>query len=74
VLLSTIGVVAGLCTALALGRFLRALLFEVSPFDIGVYASMAGLLITVSCVASYLPARRAARVDPLVALRHEGWE
>jgi putative ABC transport system permease protein len=74
VLLSTIGVVAGLCTALALGRFLRALLFVVSPFDIGVYASMAGLLITVSCVASYLPARRAARVDPLVALRHEGWE
>jgi ABC-type lipoprotein release transport system permease subunit len=52
-------------------RLLTALLYQVNPADTVVLASLAVLLLAVALVASYLPARRASRVDPLTALRTE---
>jgi predicted permease len=69
--LTGVGVVLGLAAALALTRALSALLFEVSATDPVTFAAVGLLLGAVAVVASYLPARRAARVDPLVALRAE---
>ena len=54
-----------------LGQFLRSLFFEVRPADPLTFASVAILLAVVALLAAYIPARRATRVDPLVALRHE---
>jgi putative ABC transport system permease protein len=65
------GVLVGLLGAVALSRTMASLLFELSPTDPGTLASVATLLTAVALVASYLPARRATRVDPLVALRSE---
>ena len=65
------GVVAGLVTAVVLGRFLEALLFEVAPYDpisVAVAGTAAGV---IALLTSYVTARSAARVDPLVALRNE---
>jgi putative ABC transport system permease protein len=64
-----IGLACGLVAALALTRVLRSLLFEVSATDPGVFVALAGFLAAVSLVASLLPARRAANVDPMDALR-----
>jgi putative ABC transport system permease protein len=69
--LALIGVALGLAGALALTRFLRNLLFEVQPTDVATFISVAILLFTAALAACYLPARRAMRVDPTVALRHE---
>jgi putative ABC transport system permease protein len=66
-----IGIIAGLAGALAGARFLQTLLFEVSPGDPLTIASVCALLGIVGLVACYVPARRATRVDPLVALRAE---
>jgi putative ABC transport system permease protein len=66
-----VGVVIGLVGALFLSRAMTSLLFEVKPTDPVVYAAVALLLIAVALMASYLPARRAAGIDPLVALRDE---
>lgn len=66
-----IGVALGLIGAALLSRSMTSLLFNVQPTDPAVYASVSGMLIAVALVASYLPARRAARIDPLVALRDE---
>ncbi len=69
--LSLLGVLAGLGAAYGATRFLSGLLFEVSPTDPRTYGAMAMIMLLVGLIASYLPARRATKVDPLVALREE---
>jgi len=56
---------------LALTRLMKTLLFEVSPTDVQTFVLVPVLLMLVTFAAAYLPARRAARVDPMVTLRHE---
>ena len=57
--------------AFFVNKVLASLLFEVGPEDPSAFVSVAVLLTAVALVACYVPARRAARIDPLVALRHE---
>jgi putative ABC transport system permease protein len=66
-----IGVVLGLIGAALLSRYMTTLLFNVRPTDPAVYGAVSFVLISVALLASYLPARRAARIDPLIALRDE---
>jgi putative ABC transport system permease protein len=65
------GVIFGVAGSLASGRLLQQFLFEVQPGDPQVIATIVSLLIGVGLLASWLPARRAAAIDPLVALRDE---
>jgi len=65
------GIVFGLAGALAVSRLLTALLYSVTPTDPVTYVAVAALLLTVVVLAAWLPARRAASVDPAVALREE---
>jgi putative ABC transport system permease protein len=69
--LASAGVVLGTGGALLLSRFLETLLFGIEPTDAVTFAGVGTVLVTVALVACYLPARRAARIDPLVALRYE---
>ena len=69
--LTLIGVVIGLAGAFALTRFLENLLFHITPTDRVTFIAVATALIVVALLASYVPARRATKVDPLVALRDE---
>jgi putative ABC transport system permease protein len=64
-----IGIAIGVGAALALSRLIQALLFGVTPTDPATYAAVTLALLLVAAVASYLPARRASHVDPIVALR-----
>jgi putative ABC transport system permease protein len=66
-----VGVVIGVAGSFALTRFLSSLLFEVSPNDPMIILGVVTLMILVALAASYIPTRRAANVDPLVALRYE---
>jgi predicted permease len=69
--LAGLGLIAGLAGALLLTRFMRSVLFGVEATDPITFAGVAVVLIGVAFLASYIPARRAARVDPLIAMRAE---
>ncbi|HYP14577.1 MAG TPA: ABC transporter permease [Bryobacteraceae bacterium] len=70
-LLVAIGLAIGLGAALAASRLMRAMLFEVKPNDPLVYLSVAIVLAIVTLIGSYIPARRAAHIDPLTAIRQD---
>jgi len=69
--LTLIGVAAGIAGAMVLTRFLSSLLYDVKPTDPSTFVAVSLLLIGLSLLACYIPARRATRVDPMVALRYE---
>jgi len=64
-----VGLFAGLVGAFMIGRSIRSVLFEVAPTDPTTVLGVAVLLLVTSALACYIPARRAARIDPIVALR-----
>jgi predicted permease len=65
------GLAVGLPVAVLLTRLMSTLLFEISPRDPATFAAVSGLLLTVAILACYIPARRATRVEPVVALRQD---
>ena len=69
--LTLIGLLVGVPSALAASRLVGHMLFDVSPNDPATLVGVGLLLAAVACIAGYIPARRAMRVDPMVALRHE---
>jgi putative ABC transport system permease protein len=69
--LAFVGVFIGTVGALLLTRLMSSLLYGVGSADLSTYVGVALLLVFVAIVASYIPARRAMRVDPIVALRYE---
>jgi putative ABC transport system permease protein len=69
--LTLVGAGLGIVGAFVLSRFLRSMLFEVTPTDPLTYIGIASLLLGISALACYIPARRAAKIDPMEALRYE---
>ena len=69
--IAVLGVAVGAVTALVAGRALASLLYGIAPTNLAVLGVAAGVLLAVAALASYLPARRATKVDPMVALRYE---
>jgi putative ABC transport system permease protein len=69
--LTLLGLAVGLAAAAALTRLMASLLYSVRPGDPETFVAVSLLLVAVAALASYVPARRATRVDPIVALRHE---
>jgi ABC-type antimicrobial peptide transport system permease subunit len=66
-----IGVGAGLTGAIGLARYLEGMLFGLSPLDVTTYAAVVSIFAMVALLASYVPARRATLINPIVALRNE---
>jgi len=69
--LTALGLLAGIAASAYLTRFLAGMLYGVGRMDAWTLAETAAVLVAVALVATFLPARRATRVDPIVALRHE---
>src|SRR5581483_9303278 len=69
--LAAVGIAIGVAAAYGLTRLMASLLFQVKPTDPLVFGSVAALLAAVAFLASYLPARRALKIDPIIALRYE---
>ena len=69
--LAAVGVVLGTIASLAVTRLIGSLLFGTSPWDLTTFAGMMVALIAVSALSGYIPARRASRISPMVALRAE---
>ena len=69
--LAVIGVAVGLLLSLALARALSSLLIGVSGYDVTTFVIVSAMLVLVAFIACYPPARRATKIDPLVALRYE---
>jgi putative ABC transport system permease protein len=70
-MLAMLGIGSGLAVALGVTRLMKALLYEVSTTDPATFAAVPLLLALVALLASYIPARRAAGVEPLEAIRYE---
>jgi putative ABC transport system permease protein len=70
--LTATGIVIGVATSLALTRLMSTLLFGVKATDPPTYAAVSAVLTGIALLATYLPARRASRIDPMVALRSDG--
>jgi putative ABC transport system permease protein len=70
-MLSSVGAGLGLAGSLALTRVLSGMLYQIEPTDPATFAVLATVLIGVTSLACYLPARKAARIDPMIALRYE---
>jgi ABC-type antimicrobial peptide transport system permease subunit len=66
-----VGVAVGVLAAMALTTYVRTLLYGVQRLDVTAFAGMSAVMLAVALAASYIPARRASRVDPIVALRGE---
>ena len=69
--LAAVGIVAGFALSIALSRVLSSVLIGVNGYDVATFVSVPFLLAVVALVACFIPARRATKVDPLVALRYE---
>jgi predicted permease len=69
--IAAVGIAVGIAGALALGRILSAFLYGVPATDLATYGIVTAIVLAVAALAAYIPARRASRVDPLVALRYE---
>jgi ABC-type antimicrobial peptide transport system permease subunit len=69
--LAGLGIAIGVGTALGVTQLLKAYLYQVKSTDPATFVGVAALLVSVALLACWIPARRAMRVDPMVALRHE---
>jgi ABC-type antimicrobial peptide transport system permease subunit len=67
--LATTGILLGAIASLATAKLIAALLFATSPWDFLTYIAMALVLLAIAVLSGYMPARRASRIDPMVALR-----
>jgi putative ABC transport system permease protein len=69
--LALAGIVLGLVGVFVIGRLMRSTLHGVQTFDLQSFVAVAAVLVIAAVIASYVPARRSAKVDPMVALRYE---